>query len=165
MRSTKSKMATVAIAMALDMIGGVHAEGGCPGGMIPYGSADAASCGPIPVSGDTWAAEPQWADRWGAIAGDAERKVLAAAAGLARRRAAEERAVEACRAQGGRGCAVQMTYRNQCVATIRGVAGTEHVRAVSAEHAIGLGMALCRKRRDGDCRVHYQACSFPVRVR
>jgi len=161
----RSRVAAVAIVVVLDMIGDVRAEGGCPTGMIPSRSESVAACGPIPASGDTWAAEPQWADRWGAIASDSGHAVMGTVAERSSKRAAEREALAACRALGGVGCAVELAYRNRCVATIRGTTGVDHVGAVSSARAADLGMARCRKRGDGDCRLHYRACSFPVRVR
>ncbi|MBX9401730.1 DUF4189 domain-containing protein [Lysobacter sp. BMK333-48F3] len=141
------------------------AEGGCPTGMTPYQGSNVASCGPIPVSGDTWAAEPQWADRWGAIAGDAGRGVAGAAVERPRKHDAEKDAIAACRARGGVRCVIEVTYANQCVVTIRWATGTQHVRAVSIDSATESGLALCRQRGDRGCRVRYQACSFPARIR
>ncbi|MGO1069697.1 DUF4189 domain-containing protein [Lysobacter sp. CA199] len=108
---------------------------------------------------------PQWASRWGAIAADAGNGVMGAVDSRDSKRAASKEAIAECKARGGNKCKVALTYHNQCAVTINGSTGANSVGAASVERATEIGMEMCRERGDNDCRVYYQACSMPVRIR
>jgi hypothetical protein len=160
------KLSTAIVATLLCVVGTVHAEGGCPPGMIPYQGTNTQSCGPIPNSGEQAAPTgPKWASRWGAIASDPSTGIMGAVDGRENKREASKDAVSECKSRGGDKCKVSLTYHDQCVVTIVGDTGSNHGHAESIELATQLGMNACAKRGDTDCHIYYQACSLPVRVR
>ncbi|WP_442965312.1 DUF4189 domain-containing protein [Pseudomonas sp. CGJS7] len=155
-----------ACALLIVVSGSAAAEGGCPAGMIPYQGTNTMSCGPMPSSGEGSAPSgPSWASRWGAIARDTAAGVMSAVDSRDSKRRARSDAIADCKARGGEKCKVVLTYRNQCVATVYGRTGAEHISARDESSAIQLGMKACTARGDDDCRVYYQACSLPVRIR
>lgn len=152
----------------------VHAEGGCPPGLIPASGTDINSCVPIPPGyySNQQQALPQpppppisrWASRWGAIATDGPGGHLGVATNLASKGDAEQIAVTDCQAKGGSPCAIEVAYDNECAAMV--VGHTEHSSnaAATLDEAIHLGMLTCNKAGDTNCHVYYSACSLPARV-
>lgn len=153
--------------LLLTSIGTVHAEGGCPPGMVPYrAGAGADSCGPMPsTTPPVVQTGPRWDDRWGAIAVDESNGVMGAVDSHSSKRSAKKGAIAECVARGGVKCKIRREYYNQCVVTVQGDKTAHEYLAGSVEHATYLGMQNCEKAGDTDCHVYYQACSMPVRIR
>ena len=157
------KSALIAVVFAFSAA--VHAEGGCPAGMIPHSGTSATSCAPIPQGPQGQPAAPiQWASRWGAIASDGQLGVVGAVTGLESKNEARNAAIAECGSRGGHDCKVETTYRNQCLVVVSGNAKSNNVTAASIERATQIGMESCGKRGDSNCRVYYSGCSLPVRV-
>lgn len=156
---------SVLIAVLATFSFAVHAEGGCPAGMIPHSGTSTTSCAPIPQGPQSpGAPSVQWASRWGAIASDGKSGVVGAVTSHESKNDARKAAVAECGARGGSNCKVETTYRNQCVAVVSGSSKSNNVTAESVERASQIGMESCSKRGDSNCRVYYSGCSLPVRV-
>ncbi|MBX9401729.1 DUF4189 domain-containing protein [Lysobacter sp. BMK333-48F3] len=148
-------------------VGQVRAEGGCPAGMIPAQGTNISSCMPISSSGEEAAPSlgPRWAPSWGATAQDPESGVMGAVADKPNKRSAKQGAVADCLSRGGVKCKVQGVYSNQCIVTVQGGGFENDVYAESIERATQQGMDACRKKGRSNCRVYYQACSLPIKIR
>lgn len=163
----------VLVAMWLLLIGLVHAEGGCPPGMIPHSGNDISSCGPIPpgYGGNQQRQQaPQaplgiWSDNWGALARYPTGGVLGTATNMATRNAAEQAAMADCQAKGGgSNCKMELWYRNECAAFTTSDTGFYSTAEATLAAAVQAGMATCTKSGEPHCRTYYSACSLPVRV-
>jgi hypothetical protein len=142
------------------------AEGGCPAGMIPHAGTSTASCGPIHSGpGGYGGPTAKWKNRWGAVAGDDAKGVVGAVTDLPSKREAKQVAIENCRSRGGVDCTLTVAYVNQCVVIVASAIRYAAIHAESAEVAAELGMKSCEKKQDGECRLYYAGCSWPVRVR
>lgn len=162
-------LAHVSVALACLLSSGfAHAEGGCPPGLrpvianAPEGSAQSmASCAPIPT--DT--PRTKWNSRWGALADDGA-GAFGASANETNKKKAEQAAVSECKARGGTRCNVYMTYSNQCIAAATSEVVSTQATAIDEEAARRDSLAKCSQGSSGKaCRVHYSACSLPVRIR
>lgn len=143
-----------------------QAEGGCPAGMIPYSGTSTSSCGPMPSGpSGSWLPTTRWKNRWGAVAGDDARGVVGAVTDLPSKREAKQAAVENCRDRGGVDCTLTVAYVNQCVVIVASATRYAAINAESAEVAAEIGMESCEKKNDGECRLYYAGCSWPMRVR
>lgn len=101
----------------------------------------------------------QWADRWGAIAGDNVKGILGAVTGKKNKRSAEKAALKECHYKGGKNCRIELSYYNQCAAMIVGNTGFGFNNAASEERAKEIGMQKCQAS-DSNCKVFYSACSM-----
>lgn len=158
--------------LLLSLLCGSHvalAEGGCPQGMTPVNNGQNWTCipgGNDPAGGQAQqaAAPPQptgwWEKTWGAIAPSGRDAVLGTAVGASSEADAERLAMADCKAKGGEGCKVQITYRNQCAVMVVGdqFLGTAH--AESVEMASDIGIRNC-DATDTNCKVYYSACTEP----
>lgn len=143
----------------------VHAESGCPAGMVPHSGTSTTSCAPIPQGPQGNVPSINWASRWGAIASDGKRGAVGAVTSQASKNDARKAAIAECEARGGHNCKVETTYRNQCLVVVSGRSKSNNVTAESIERATQIGMESCEKREDSNCRVYYSGCSFPERTR
>lgn len=162
------------ISLLLLCTGLVHAEGGCPPGMIPASGTDINSCVPIPPGyyGNQQQVQPQlppppppqWATRWGAIATDAKRGALGAVTNLPSQSEAADAAIAACQSKGGSDCKIQITYDNECAAMVVGDKIFDVTADTTVDKAVQAGMNSCSAANDHTCRVYYSACSLPVQT-
>lgn len=160
------------LALFLATAGIVHAEGGCPAGMIPYSGNDPSSCGPIPPGyyGNSFQGvrqdplPPEWSSRWGAIATYAPAGVLGASNDFPSKEAAERQALIDCQNKGGLSCKIEVAYDNECAAVVVGDQGYVVTSNPFEDAAIKAGIDTCGgiKRH---CHSYYSACSRPVRIR
>lgn len=102
-----------------------------------------------------------WQKTWGAIAPSGRDAVLGTALGAGSKEEAEKQALADCRAKGGRGCKVQIAYRNQCGVMTIGDNRLFTASAATTEDAKAYGIELCESS-DSNCRVYYSACTEPV---
>lgn len=98
-------------------------------------------------------------DRWGAIATDESNGAFGTSEWVARKAAAEKKALKQCKKNQGIDCAIKYTYRNECVSVITGKKMNYFQSNVSEEVAISYGMSRCQKE-DSDCKVFYVGCSL-----
>lgn len=153
------------------LLGGtVHAEGGCPPGLIPANGTNINSCVPIPPGyyNNQRLARPQpppprWATRWGAIATDGPKGSLGTASGLSNKSDAERVSLADCRAKGGTQCKVDIAYDNECAAVIVGDGGYNTPTAATVDKAVEIGINTCSTATT-NCHVYYSACSLPIRI-
>ena len=148
----------------------VHAENGCPSGMIPANGTNINSCVPIPPGyySDQQQAKPpppQWKSQWGAIASDAPKGILGTATDMASRSEAGQLAQADCQAKGGAPCKLEITYDNECVTLAVGSKGYSINTGNTAETANKLAITTCSADGDdSECRVYYSDCSLPVQI-
>jgi len=146
--------------------GVLHAEQGCPPGMVPEGGQGTSSCRPLPGynQGSTQPAPSvAWVSRWGAIAMDTqETRVSAASKDRASKEEAVQAAMKGCLEQGAKQCEIISTYANGCAA----LASSESRFGVAARNtnteAEAAAMAQCK---DATCQIIYSGCSQPKVVR
>jgi hypothetical protein len=136
----------------------------CPPGSVPIGGGNAGwvGCSPVPGSTVTPNPGPAWSTRWGAIA--IANGVLGAAENASSKRKAEKEAVKHCKQQGGRQCAVVLSYYNQCGALAWGDTYARAYRHVDIPQAEAEAMKSCNSVTN-NCKVFYSACSYPERIR
>ncbi|QNP40871.1 DUF4189 domain-containing protein [Lysobacter solisilvae (ex Woo and Kim 2020)] len=168
-------MKTRALAWLFLLICGVaKAEQGCapgfyPGGMQPGGPI----CVPSPGYGTTnntadAGGGTVWANRWGAVAlgeGDDGVSVAGVAEGLPSRGKAKRAAITDCESGGGHKCEIFVSYTNQCITLATGGGYTSGGTAASVQEADSVALSRCSANSSGTCRVLYQACSLPEKVR
>jgi hypothetical protein len=153
----------------------IHAEGGCPPGLIPASGTDINSCIPIPPGyySNQQTAQPQlprppppeWATQWGAIATDKTKGVLGAVTGLSSKSEAQQAAMADCQAKGGSPCKLEVAYDNECATLAVGSKGYSINTGNTPDAASQLAIKTCSA--DGDdpaCHVYYSACSLPQRI-
>ena len=166
-RLTSKAPLLLLLGMLLLLNGVVHAEGGCPPGLIPASGTDINSCVPIPPGYYTQTAAPQppqWADRWLAVATDSIRGSLGTATGMPSRGNAERAAIADCQAKGGTQCKLDVSYGNGCAAMIVGDGGYNSNGAATVDEAVQLGMKICANAGHANCHVYYSVCSLPQRI-
>lgn len=147
----------------------VHAESGCPPGMIPYSGTDINSCGPIPPdcyqqqpSQARTAPPPRWESRWGAIAiGRIGR--IGIAASKPNKQEAEQSAITDCQEKGGENCEVETSYANGCAVVVTGDKGHNSSNGATLTEATEIGMKTC-SAEDTHCQVFLTSCSPAVRI-
>jgi hypothetical protein len=154
--------------------GVVHAEGGCPPGMIPASGTDINSCVPIPPGYYSNQAQnpaqspqpplPRWKDSWGAIATALPKGILGVSNNLPSERQAAQAALADCQSKGGTTCKLESTYGNACDAMIVGHPGYAIAAGASENEAIQKAMKMCTDGGDANCHVYYSACSLPQRI-
>lgn len=137
--------------------GVVHAEGGCPPGMIPEGGQGVSSCRPIP--GYSQQSRGHWVSQWGAVATDPSH--AGASINQSSEQEAEQAALVNCASNGGTHCKVDITYVNQCVAVVVGNKEHSSNRADTIDHAVQMGMRTCAGAGDTNCHAYYSSCNVP----
>lgn len=155
----KTRIRVWMLGLALLLACGVlHAEGGCPPGMVPEGGQGVSSCRPIPGYG-----QPQghWVSQWGAIATDAANHSAGSSFNQLSQEQAEQSAIDSCTSNGGLQCKIDITYVNQCVAMVAGSTGYNTDRADTIDHAVQIGMKTCTSAGSANCHAYYTSCSLP----
>lgn len=142
----------------------LHAEGGCPAGMVPEGGQGVSSCRPIPGGGQAQSGAPSiaWVSRWGAIAMDTQvSRISGASHDKASRKEAEQTAMKNCLDQGAKQCEIISAYANGCVALAEGETRMGVAARNNVSDASSAAMTQCQ---DATCRVIYIRCSQPQTV-
>lgn len=139
------------------------AQSFCPEGMIPSQSK---CISPVGGNSPKAVSEAVFESRYGALAsnGDAENRIVGAAAGEESEAIAMTVALDKC----GKACRIWVSVRNSCLA----VAESESEPVVSV-YSAGQSRSIAEKKAIKDCRTKskefctakYSACSLPVRVR
>jgi hypothetical protein len=161
------KARLIMLAAALMVADVVSAQTACPQGV----AAGSAQCGPSPLvgSGDSDnyrspAPQIKWANSWGAIASD-EQGVFGILTDLPNKRSAKKAAIEECHKRGGKDCAVNLVFKNQCAAVGAGGQGAIASGAPTIEEATARAISRCEaKSGEGECRVYYAGCSLAKRI-
>lgn len=102
-----------------------------------------------------------WEKTWGAIATSETGDALGTAVGLPDRAQAERIAMQDCKAKGGGGCRVDLTYHNQCAVMVVGNRQLGLSRAASIDEATQDAIGVCNAKGDS-CRVYYSACTEQI---
>jgi hypothetical protein len=143
-----------------------HAEGGCPPGTYPQQGQGWQSCVPIPGNNQgrpaTGPVGDVWVDGWQAIATDTPKGILGTSTKMLTRSAAEQAAIEDCRAKGGTDCVMAASVGNGCLAMVTGKTNYRIRNGSSKLEAEKKGMKDC-EASDSSCAVYYSACSFPAK--
>jgi len=141
----------------------VHAEGGCPAGMIPHSGTDVSSCGPIPPG----YGKPQghWVTQWGAFAQGSD-GTAGLSSNQSSREAAKQAAINNCEARGGKQCVADdvYTYHNTCIAIVNGRDSSGQDRgtvymAPKLKEAVQSAMKACKSSGKTDCKLFRVECS------
>lgn len=151
--------------------GSAFAEGGsCPSGYYPIGGQGSAGCAPIPEYGasegkisEREMIPPIWETQWGAISVDISNGKFGAGKSMPTKKQAEKSASDDCEKEGGKNCAIDLVYYNQCAAVAWGAAYVTTASAETREQASSRAAETCGERTS-DCKIYYSDCSFPVRV-
>lgn len=108
------------------------------------------------------AAEPQWEERWGAIA--TGEGAFGAGLSFSTEQGAIDRALSECVAHTkGKPCRVRQTFHNQCAALAGGDAGSIAWSSSEVGIAKQKAVAACSQHTK-NCEVLYSGCSYPERV-
>lgn len=151
--------------------GSVYAEGGsCPRGYYPVGGQGTQGCAPISNYNST-GQQPQqqlppqptgyWEKTWGALVSSETGGALGTSLGASTKSEAERLALADCKAKGGGGCRVDLTYHNQCAAMVIGDRTYRMYGAATIKEAVSIGMKECESKQS-NCRVYYSACTEPI---
>ena len=108
-------------------------------------------------------AQERWADRWGAIATDADSAKLGAVVDMTSEKQARSAALKACKDEGGVNCTVDISYYNRCAVLVTGDNVYTVSSAATIDEATKSGFIKC-DRDDVNCRVYYSGCSLPARM-
>jgi hypothetical protein len=154
-----------------------HAGVVCPPGtysrIASHEVPDYSFCSPVEDDGDDSdtdssdmqappASEPQWEERWGAIA--TGEGAYGAGLSFATEQAAINRAMSECTAHTkGKPCRVRQTFHNQCAALAGGDAGSIAWTSGEVAAAKQKAVAACSQHTK-NCAVLYSGCSYPERV-
>lgn len=150
----------LAFLMLMLLVGGiVHAEGGCPPGMIPEGGPGVSSCRPIPNYNQS-GSQGHWIHQWGAIATDGPGGHLGVATNMSSKEEAEQTSLAGCMSKGGTSCHVEVAYHDQCAAMVVGDTGHNSGNAATIAEAVSYGIQVCRDAGDTNCHAYYTACSL-----
>lgn len=158
--------------LALIIAGAVHAEGGCPPGMIPASGTNLNSCAPIPAgyynnqqqTPQQSPPPPRWISKWGAIATDFAHDSAGASVDQPDRSSAELAAIANCQENGGSACKIETWYSDGCATMVVGDKTHVSLNAATISEATQAGMKMCARDGDTNCHVYYSACSLPVRI-
>lgn len=146
----------------------MHAEGGCPPGMLPASGTDITSCAPIYPgyygnNQQSMPMPPKFIPQWGAIATDPVKGILSAQNNASSQYEAKDLAMRDCNRKGGVSCQIDVVYGNQCAALAVGHTG--YNSAADASLAVAEKSALNACNAAGDqCIVYYSACNLPIRI-
>lgn len=113
-----------------------------------------------PAQPQTILIKRHWADRWGAIAGDANAGALGFVTGYKSKNLAEEAALQQCLNDGGDGCKLVGAFFNQCAAFVIGANGGYSASAPDIKQAGNVAMQDCSAKKDKKCRIYKTACSM-----
>lgn len=141
----------------------VHAEGGCPPGQYPQRGQGWQTCVPIP-GGDAseQLTEPQWVDKWQAIATDTPLGILGVALDRSSSKEAERASVSDCKAKGGKVCIAQLSVRNGCIAMAVGE-NTKVIQGGASDSAArNKAMSQCSDH-NSKCVMYYSSCNLATR--
>lgn len=168
LRRASTNLRWLLFSLLLLIAGAVHAEGGCPPGMIPASGTDINSCVPIPPGyynnqQQAQPPPPRWVDHWGAIAADGPSGSLGVSVNMTSQSGAENAALADCHSKKGAICTIETWYINGCAAMVMGDKSHTSNNAGSLNEAIQIGMNTCNTA-DTNCHVYYSACSLPVRI-
>ncbi|WP_228740624.1 DUF4189 domain-containing protein, partial [Xanthomonas euvesicatoria] len=78
------------------------------------------------------------------------------------RQEAEKKAVQLCAEGGATDCKVDLSYKNQCAASVSSDKKSFLQGAESKDVAINLAMRDCKDHGGGECKVIYSGCSDPI---
>ncbi|GGA22146.1 DUF4189 domain-containing protein [Dyella nitratireducens] len=143
-----------------------HAQAGpCPPGMSEYpGSNGIPSCGPL--RSDYEQPKGYWADQWAAVA-RSNNGTDGFALDQPNEETAKQASLENCTVMGGTQCAVEVTYKNTCIAVAKGVdeAGQAHSTISTAgtpRGAMKEALKTCKKTSEKhSCQLSGIACGLP----
>lgn len=136
-------------------------SGGNPGCVPPdvyYGSQPNTDPPPLPKT--------RWKTRWGAIAvGSTESGGgFGVASSMDSKRQAQKTALKMCKdSGGGKECAIQMTYHNQCGVIAWGDVFFATARASTEGQASELALKACSEKSAG-CKIFYSNCTYPAKI-
>jgi len=145
----------------------LHAEQGCPAGMVPEGGQGTSSCRPIPGYNQNGAATPAvpritWISQYGAVAMDtAETGFIGASHDKPSRADAERIAMQNC-LQSAKKCEQLIWYANGCVALARGPTLYAVAKGSSPAEAEDAAVTKCS---EASCKVVYSNCSKAKAIR
>ena len=106
--------------------------------------------------------EPQWEERWGAIA--TGEGAFGAGLSFSTEQGAIYRALSQCAAHTkGKPCRVRQTFHNQCAALAGGDTGSIAWSSSEVGIAKQKAVAACSQHTK-NCEVLYSGCSYPERV-
>lgn len=128
------------------------------------GVASVPLCQRLNGSSQGAASQPQWQDRWGAIATDEPHGILGSVTGMKNRSLAEQGALVDCRAKGGKSCKLETWYNNGCATLTVGDRGYNVNHSATLELAVLEGLKMCKADGDAGCRTYFSACSPAVRI-
>ena len=147
----------------------LHAEGGCPSGMVPEGGQGTSSCRPLPgydQSGN--GGQPlgpravTYLERWGAVAMDTyETANVGAAHAKSSRAEAEKIAMKNCLDLGSKKCQLISTYSNGCVALAESGAWLGIASRATLSESESAALSQCK---DASCKVVFHDCSMAKRI-
>ncbi len=141
-----------------------HADGNCPAGYYEVGGNGVSGCNAYPSSSGAYSnADPQWSSRWGAIA-TASGGILGVANDAGSRAKAEKAALKQCKAKGGQGCLIDLSFGNQCGALAWGDNYSYAFSSPDLAIAEAESVKSCSMKAEG-CRVFYSACSYAEKIR
>ncbi|WP_132141305.1 DUF4189 domain-containing protein [Luteibacter rhizovicinus] len=105
-----------------------------------------------------------WADRWGAIALDANSGRAGTITGRTSKSEANQVALDLCERDGGQDCKILLAFHNQCAAATQNLGGGTIFAASAAgkDEAERSALDDCGGRKE--CKVVYSQCSYPERV-
>lgn len=110
--------------------------------------------------------QPAWANRWGAIATDAQTGQAGTIEGQQSKAKAEQAALAICAMRGAKGCKVVLAFRNECGAAVLGGGHLSVAGGATQQEAEQTTMAMCNERGNGAaCTVVYSKCSYAQRIR
>jgi hypothetical protein len=123
---------------------------------------------PTPMCNWTNGTQSQWQQRppihwevqWGAVATDGPGGHLGVVTNVSGRGEAERLATVDCKNKGGQGCAVELSYYNQCVAMTVGDENHNVSSAATIDIALRNSLATC-STATRNCHAYYTACSLP----
>jgi hypothetical protein len=147
-----------------------HTCGGGPGPNEVQVGEDPGGNGVAPTPMCNWTNENQskglqlpplrWADQWGAVATDGPGGHLGTAINMSNRNHAEQIAISDCQNNGGKQCAIELSYYNQCVAMTVGDENHNVSSAATSDKALKASLRIC-STATRNCHAYYSACSLP----
>lgn len=168
------RLSCMLVLILATLSGKAIAENGCPNAYQPMGvyeqgpSKGYPICAPIPgyYDQDEEAKDPQPSlppVSWGSIAVDPAKQVTGFSKQKKSERQAHREAIKECKAKGGGGCGIAMTYHSavyQCVGMAVGENGKfGAARAGTKGEALYLALETC-KAQGVKCEVYYANCLF-----
>lgn len=155
------KMRLFLVAILLFFSNHTKAENGCPDGMAPgqTQSQQTPTCFPIPNYSPKQLPQNygHWETRWGAIA--IGRTSLGTVVGMRNKRTAVKAALSKCKSSGnGTGCAISITFYNQCGVIAWGDSILSSVGGPTIEAASKTGLKQC-SQSSANCKIYYAECS------